>query len=178
MVHSNPWDPCTGGWRPAFSPALTSLWDQTVLASIVTPRLSVCFLSHHSHITHACSVSLPLSPTCPSIVRPTTLDAGVWHCQVMPQLLSFMALDLEDPQAPDWCAAAPCWGPRAAAAAGVGSPPRPTPDAGVRAPATASLPRRGTIAVYSCPASCAPPPAQGPDGHSAYVEEVAWVQPT
>lgn len=37
---------------------------------------------------------------------------------------------------------------------------------------------RGTIAVYSCPSSCSAAPVEGPAGHSAYVEEFVWVQPS
>jgi pre-rRNA-processing protein TSR4 len=39
-----------------------------------------------------------------------------------------------------------------------------------------SAPDWGTIAVFSCAASCAPAPGQGGDG-SAYAEEFCWVQP-
>jgi pre-rRNA-processing protein TSR4 len=58
----------------------------------------------------------------------------------MPQLLSYLGVDEDDPSAPDW----------------------------------------GTIAVYSCAASCAPAPGEGgqDDGDgSAYAEEFVWVQP-
>eukprot|EP00879_Flechtneria_rotunda_P010047 GHRR01010505.1.p1 GENE.GHRR01010505.1~~GHRR01010505.1.p1 ORF type:complete len:358 (+),score=92.76 GHRR01010505.1:201-1274(+) len=72
-------------------------------------------------------------PPCPHCGRHRQFEF-----QVMPQLLSFMELDTEDPQAPDW----------------------------------------GTIAVYSCPASCSAPSLDGPSGHSAYIEEFVWVQPS
>lgn len=42
----------------------------------------------------------------------------------------------------------------------------------------AHAPDWGTIAVYSCPSSCTPPPAEGSSGHSAYTEEFVWVQPS
>ncbi|WIA11918.1 hypothetical protein OEZ85_012002 [Tetradesmus obliquus] len=73
---------------------------------------------------------IPLCPHCGAQRR--------FEFQVMPQLLSLMELDAEDPHAPDW----------------------------------------GTIAVYTCPSSCSPPPVQGAGGHSAYVEEFVWVQPS
>ncbi|KIZ05218.1 Programmed cell death protein 2 [Monoraphidium neglectum] len=69
-------------------------------------------------------------PPCPHCGR-----ARQFEFQVMPQLVSFLGEDDEDPQAPDW----------------------------------------GTIAVYTCPASCAVG-VQG--GGSAYTEEFVWVQPS
>jgi pre-rRNA-processing protein TSR4 len=54
----------------------------------------------------------------------------------MPQLLSYLGVDEDDPSAPDW----------------------------------------GTIAVYSCAASCAPA-GEGEGDGSAYAEEFVWVQP-
>ncbi|KAF8071111.1 PDCD2 [Scenedesmus sp. PABB004] len=45
-------------------------------------------------------------------------------------------------------------------------------------PGDPHAPDWGTIAVYSCPASCTPPPVEGPRGPSAYVEEFVWVQPS
>jgi pre-rRNA-processing protein TSR4 len=64
----------------------------------------------------------------------------------MPQLLSYLGVDEDDPSAPDW----------------------------------------GTIAVYSCAASCDPAGGGGGGGgggeregggDSAYAEEFVWVQP-
>lgn len=57
----------------------------------------------------------------------------------MPQLLSYLGVDEDDPSAPDW----------------------------------------GTIAVFSCAASCAAAGEEGGDGDgsSAYAEEFVWVQP-
>jgi hypothetical protein len=37
---------------------------------------------------------------------------------------------------------------------------------------------RGTIAIYTCPATCNVAPQQDQQGTSAYVEEFVWVQPS
>lgn len=97
--------------RYCFQPGATPLW-----------------LSH----THrpAPTGSIPPCPHCGAERQ--------FECQVMPQLLSCMDLDVEDPQAPDW----------------------------------------GTLVVYSCPSSCSARPVESPEGHSAYIEEFVWVQPS
>lgn len=37
---------------------------------------------------------------------------------------------------------------------------------------------RGTIVVYSCPRSCSARPVESTEGHSNYIEEFVWVQPS
>jgi pre-rRNA-processing protein TSR4 len=83
---------------------------------------------------------LPLLTLSPFL---STLPPPKYYLQVMPQLLSYLGVDEDDPSAPDW----------------------------------------GTIAVYSCAASCGGGGAGGGgdggdgDGPSAYAEEFVWVQP-
>ena len=92
---------------------------------------------------------------------------------MLPQLLNFLDVDASDPKSPDWRVR--FWGSlRRCFCAPPPRRPKPRP-----APLTRMSPlgalfsriRRGTIAVYTCSASCCPRPGDG-----TYAEEFVWVQ--